>query len=49
MTAQRERDKVDTSLILPKAVSRQIPQPSTRAQGLDYVTTGLAPKKGKRE
>ena len=49
MAAQHERDKVDTSLILPKAVSQRIPQPSTRAQGLDYVTMGLAPKKGKRE
>ena len=49
MAAQRERDKVDISLILPKATSRRVPQPSTRAQGLDYITTGLAPKKGTGE
>ena len=35
MVAQREHDKVDTSLILPKAASRRVPQPSKRAQGLD--------------
>ena len=46
MVAQREHDKVDTSLILPKAASQCVSQPSKRAQGLDYVTTGLAPKKG---
>lgn len=45
----RERDKVDTNLILPKTFPRRVSQPSKRAQGLDYTTTGLAPKKGKRE
>ena len=49
MVAQCEHDKVDTSLILPKAASRRVSQPSKRAQGLDYVTTGLAPKKGKHK
>ena len=47
MAAQREQDKVDINLILPKAASRHVPQSSMRAQGLDYVITGLAPKKGK--
>ena len=49
MAAQHERDKVDINLILPKAASRRVPQPLMRAQGLDYVITGLAPKKGKGE
>ena len=49
MAAQRKRDKVDASLILPEKASRRVPQPSMRAQGLDYTTTGLAPKKQQRE
>ena len=49
MVAQREHDKVDTNLILPKVASQRVSQPSKCAQGLDYVTTGLAPKKEKRK
>ena len=49
MVAQREHDKVDTNLILPKVASQRVSQPSKCAQGLDYVTPGLAPKKGKRK
>ena len=49
MTERCERDKVDTSLILPKGTSWCVPQPLTHAQGLDYITTGLAPKTAKRK
>ena len=47
MTKRHEQDKVDTSLILSKGTSQHVPQPSTCAQGLDYITTRLAPKTAK--
>ena len=47
MTERHERDKVDTSLIFPKGTSQCVPQPLMHAQGLEYITTRLAPKTAK--